>query len=143
MAPRPADDDAFDPRILGDHWERGYGDLEWRGVAPERPLPWYALLHDPAQNKSCGYGVQTGAASFASWRVDETGVSLVLDVRNGGLGVHLGGRRRLAATVRELSSSPGETLETICPRVWRSGDTSDEKTYDWTAFPGTAFPCPP
>lgn len=107
-------------RILGDHWERGYGDLEWRGVAPERPLPWYALLHDPAQNKSRGYGVQTGAASFASWRVDETGVSLVLDVRNGGLGVHLGDRRLLAATVRELSSSPGETLGTFARRFCAS-----------------------
>jgi len=123
MAPRPADDDAFDLRILGDHWERGYGDLEWRGVVPERPLPWYALLHAPAQHRSHGFGVQTGAASFASWRVDETGVSLVLDIRNGGLGVRLGTRRLLAATVRELSSLPGEPLwafarrfcQTLCP----------------------------
>ena len=23
-------------KILGDHWERGYGDLEWRGIIPER-----------------------------------------------------------------------------------------------------------
>src|SRR5512146_1395762 len=27
-------------RILGDHWERSYGDLEWRGVVPDRVLPW-------------------------------------------------------------------------------------------------------
>ena len=33
-------------RLLGDHWERGYGDLEWRGVVPERPMPWYFLTHD-------------------------------------------------------------------------------------------------
>ena len=30
-------------RVLGDAWERGYGDLEWRGLVPERPLPWYFL----------------------------------------------------------------------------------------------------
>jgi alpha-galactosidase len=30
-------------RFLGDHWERGYGDLEWRGLVPERPMPWYFL----------------------------------------------------------------------------------------------------
>ena len=111
-------------RILGDHWERGYGDLEWRGVAAERPLPWYVLLHEPAQNQSHGFGVKTGAACFASWRVDETGVSLVLDLRNGGFGVRLGDRRLLAATLRELSSSSGEPLpafarrfcQTLCPR---------------------------
>ena len=31
-------------RILGDAWERGYGDLEWRGIVAERVLPWYALV---------------------------------------------------------------------------------------------------
>ena len=33
-------------RVLGDHWERGYGDLEWRGIVPERVLPWFFLHHD-------------------------------------------------------------------------------------------------
>ncbi|MDF2686607.1 MAG: hypothetical protein K0S55_1789, partial [Clostridia bacterium] len=28
-------------RIMGDDWERGYGTLEWRGIAPERIMPWY------------------------------------------------------------------------------------------------------
>ena len=27
--------------ILGDAWERSYGDLAWRGIVPERPMPWY------------------------------------------------------------------------------------------------------
>ena len=26
---------------LGDHWERSYGDLEWRGTVPDRVMPWY------------------------------------------------------------------------------------------------------
>ena len=96
-------------RILGDDWERGYGTLEWRGVVPERALPWYALLHEPGRGLTRGVGVETGAASLASWRVDETGVTLVLDVRCGGLGVRLGERRLNAATVHELLSRPGET----------------------------------
>jgi hypothetical protein len=25
---------------LGDHWERGYGDLAWRTCVPERIMPW-------------------------------------------------------------------------------------------------------
>ena len=107
-------------RLLGDHWERGYGDLEWRGVVAERVLPWYALLHDPARGATRGFGVETGAASMASWRVDETGMSLVLDVRSGGLGVRLGDRRLLAATVRELSSAPGETPYTFARRFCRA-----------------------
>ncbi|MGW3307623.1 hypothetical protein ACWDG9_13680 [Streptomyces sp. NPDC001073] len=33
-----------DARILGDAWERGYGDLQWRTLQPDRALPWYALI---------------------------------------------------------------------------------------------------
>ncbi len=28
-------------RVLGDAWERSYGDLGWRNVIPERIMPWY------------------------------------------------------------------------------------------------------
>ena len=71
-------------QVLGDAWERGYGDLEWRGLIAERPLPWYALIAQG--NSTTGWGVKTGAKSFASWRVDSSGVTLVLDVRSGGRG---------------------------------------------------------
>jgi alpha-galactosidase len=107
-------------QILGDHWERGYGDLEWRGVVPERVLPWYALTHDARTGETHGFGVETGAASFASWRVDETGVTLVLDIRNGGRGVRLGGRRLEAAIVRELTSQAGETPFAAARRLCRA-----------------------
>ena len=96
-------------RILGDHFERGYGDLEWRGFVPERVLFWYALLLNPSDGTTYGIGVETGASSFASWRVDEQGISLVLDVRNGGAGVHIGDRVLQAATVHTLTSEAGES----------------------------------
>ncbi len=32
-----------DALILGDAWERSYGDLQWRHQQPERLLPWYFL----------------------------------------------------------------------------------------------------
>jgi alpha-galactosidase len=32
--------------LMGDAWERGYGDLEWRGFVPERAMPWYFAASD-------------------------------------------------------------------------------------------------
>lgn len=107
-------------RILGDGWERGYGDLEWRGVVAERTLPWYALAYDPKNAETRGFGVATGAASFASWRIDETGATLVLDVRCGGKGVLLGSRRLTAAIVRELASTPSESPYSFARRFCRA-----------------------
>jgi alpha-galactosidase len=85
-------------RILNDQWERSYGDLEWRGVIAERVLPWYFLAFDGQATH--GYGVATGASSFAFWQVDPAGISLWIDVRNGGSGVRLGQRVLEAATIR-------------------------------------------
>ncbi len=90
---------AFDAgaRFLGDHWERGYGDLEWRGLVPQRVMPWYFLVDDGL--KTDAYGVKTGAHSICFWRADAQGISLSLDVRNGGSGVRLGKRVLDAARV--------------------------------------------
>lgn len=88
---------APDAKILGDAWERSYGDLEWRGQVPHRPLPWYFLFTDGAQ--TTGLGVETGTGSLASWRTDADGITLELDVRCGGRGVQLGQRTLLAATI--------------------------------------------
>jgi alpha-galactosidase len=103
-------------RYWGDHWERSYADMEWRGLVPERVMPWYFLLHDGKATH--GYGVQTGAASIAFWRADAQGISLWLDVRNGGSGVRLGERRLEAARVlcREGNDgeSPFEAAQAFC-----------------------------
>jgi alpha-galactosidase len=97
-------------RCLGDAWERGYGDLEWRGLVPERPMPWYVLLHGPGTQAGAlhGIGVATGGAAFAFWQVDEAGLTLVLDVRSGGAGVRLGARRLDLATVIVRAGTAGE-----------------------------------
>src|SRR5579871_6870394 len=49
-------------RLLGDAWERAYGDLEWRGWVPDRVMPWYAAVRDGALTHV--YGVRTGARAF-------------------------------------------------------------------------------
>lgn len=85
--------------FLGDAWERSYGDLAWRTMVPERVMPWYFAAHDAASKTTHGYGVRTGAGAFCFWQVDPAGVSLWLDVSNGGSGVLLGERELHAATV--------------------------------------------
>ena len=40
--------------ILGDAWERTYGDQQWTGLRPERVLPWMVLVHDPAAETTWG-----------------------------------------------------------------------------------------
>lgn len=94
-------------RFLGDHWERGYGDLEWRGLVPQRVMPWTFLAHDGTQTH--GYGVRAPAAAFCFWTVDGEGVSLWLDVRNGGTGIRLQGRVLRAAEVVARRGQEGET----------------------------------
>jgi len=76
--------------ILGDAWERGYGDLEWRGWVADRVMPWYIATHDGSLTHA--YGVRTGARGFCFWQIDPQGVSLWTDVRSGGVGVQLGER---------------------------------------------------
>ncbi|MHB8733674.1 MAG: alpha-amylase family protein [Terriglobales bacterium] len=87
------------PRLacLGDAWERSYGDLGWRGMTPERVMPWYFATHDGQAVH--GYGVKTAAGALCFWQLDPEGVSLWLDLRNGGSGVRLGDRQLRAAIV--------------------------------------------
>ena len=105
-------------RFLGDHWERSYGDLEWRGLSGERVMPWYFLVH--AGGAFHGYGVKTGASSICSWQSDAGGITLWLDVANGGSGVELGERRLEAATiVARKNLSPRAFCQAMCetPRL--------------------------
>jgi alpha-galactosidase len=93
-------------RFLGDHWERSYGDLEFRGLVGDRLMPWYFLAADG--RAVSGYGVKTGAASICCWQVDGDGITLWLDVSNGGSGVELGERRLHAATIVTRAARAGE-----------------------------------
>ncbi|RYX85528.1 alpha-galactosidase [bacterium] len=121
-------------RFLGDAWERGYGDLEWRGMVAERPLPWYFLATNGTQ--SAGYGVDTGANSLCNWRVDDGGITLQLHVGCGDSGVQLGGRHLEVATVRQLESeaSAFETARAFCRMLCPSPLLPSQPVYggnDW------------
>ena len=56
--------------VLGDAWERSYGDLQWRPGQPERLLPWYWLAHDRQTGTTTGMGVDVHPGAFCSWTVD-------------------------------------------------------------------------
>ena len=92
--------------ILGDAWERSYGDLEWRGGVPDRVMPWYIAIHDGALTHA--YGVRTGAAALCFWQVDAQGISLWADVRSGGVGLQLGNR---VLAVCDVVCRPGRSGE--------------------------------
>lgn len=104
-------------RFLGDHWERAYGDLEWRGLVPERVMPWYVVASDGRHTTACG--VQTGAAALAAWQVDGHGVSLLLDLRAGGVGAVLTGRELAAARILTQTSDqrPFVVAQAFCRRL--------------------------
>ena len=95
-----------DVKVLGDAYERGYGDLQWQTIRPERTMPWYiAVSNGSDQNRDfegrfteC-FGVMVQPNAFAFWQYDTKGVTLWLDIRNGGKGTELGGRILECATV--------------------------------------------
>ena len=93
--------------MLGDAWERGYGDLEWRGFVPDRVMPWYVLAFDGTRTD--GYGVRTGANAFCFWQVDPEGISLWADVRSGGTPVQLGARTLDVCDVVCRAGTDGES----------------------------------
>jgi alpha-galactosidase len=94
-------------QILGDAWERGYGDLEWRGWVPDRVMPWYVATYDGTRTHA--YGVRTGAKAMCYWMVDPDGISLWADVRSGGVGVQLGDRVLDVCEVLSRQGRAGES----------------------------------
>ncbi len=95
-----------DVKVLGDEYERGYGDLQWQTIKPERMMPWYMAVSNGSDTvrdfsgrlTEC-FGVTVQPNAFATWQYDTKGVTLWLDIRNGGNGTYLCGRMLECATV--------------------------------------------
>lgn len=106
-------------KVLGDHWERGYGDLYWGNIDYDRVMPWYILLYDGGTTRC--YGVKTRPNAFCSWRLTGHSITLNLDIRCGGCGVDLKGRTLHAATVLKYKSNENpfrvarEFCRLMCP----------------------------
>jgi alpha-galactosidase len=110
-----------DTVFLGDHWERGYGDLQWRFLQPERVMPWYFAAHHAASGRTFMSGVKTQPSALCFWTVDATGISLWLDFRNGGSPSQPGDREITAATIVSRGTAAGTTplaaLTEFCRRL--------------------------
>ncbi len=86
-------------KILGDAFERGYGNLAWMGITPDRIMPWYILVSNGSDLEkevggrfTEGFGVKVQPSSFVTWQYDAGGITMWADIRNGGEGVILSGR---------------------------------------------------
>ena len=72
-------------RILGDAWERSYGDLGFTGLTTEKAHPWYFIMKH-RDGTDC-VGVAVRPAALISWVVDCEGVTV--EAIPGGFAVEL------------------------------------------------------
>ncbi len=126
-------------KVLGDAWERGYGDLEWRGIDPQRCMPWYFATSNGSdlnenyegRETSCfGVGVQPNALCF--WQCDLAGVTLWLDIGNGTRGTDLGTRELECASIffkEYKDQSAFSALKNFCSVMSPSPYTTDHVVY--------------
>lgn len=84
-------------RIMGDKWERSYGDMAWTSLNGEIFMPWYFLASDG--EKTVGCGVMVRPSSYVCFQCDASGVTAWFDVRCGGVGVELDGRTLNMGTI--------------------------------------------
>lgn len=105
---------AVGTKVLGDHWERSYGDLAWKTVDGSTKNPWYVLLYDG--KSTAGFGVKTGCNSICWWAFSTKGMELTMDTQSGGVGVQLGDRTLHAADISTTNSTDEETPFTMAQR---------------------------
>lgn len=86
-------------RVFGDEWECCSGEMQWTGIVPTRCMPWVCMISNGsdldrnyAGRRTDCFGVKVRPAAMCFWQVDHAGVTLWMDIRNGGSGVLLGGR---------------------------------------------------
>jgi alpha-galactosidase len=123
-------------RVVGDAWERGYGDLEWRGLVPDRVMPWYIAVDTGTGTHA--YGVRTGPRAMCYWQIDAQGISLMADVRSGGVGVELNDRVLDVCDVVARAGRAGESsfaaMHAFCRQMCGNRRLPAEPVYgsnDW------------
>lgn len=117
--------------VLGDAWERSYGELELKKLCNlDRYMPWYFIATDKV-NCFC-FGIKTGANSFVSFQYTTKGIKALVDCRNGGCGVRLNGRKVHLATFvykKYASADIFSSLHDYCKALCDKPILSKERVY--------------
>ena len=124
-------DTSDDICVLGDGWERTYGNLEFKKLSEnDRYMPWYFIATD--KKTSFCLGVKTQPNAFVSFRYDKNGITAVVDCKNGGNGVHLGGRKLCLCTFvfsAYQNSEIQENLIDFCKKMCDNPILPKERVY--------------
>ncbi len=115
--------------VMGDTWERGYGALMWHPLSGEHPLPWYFLANDGSRTMGCG--VKVGASGYVCFTYDASGITASVDLRCGGVGVNLAGRKILACTFvcEEYDINPFDAAKEFCRLMCEKPSLPKEPVY--------------
>jgi alpha-galactosidase len=122
--------------VLGDAWERTYGDVSWQSVNASKKLPWYCIEHN--NEKTICFGIKTGCSTICYWQVTNNILQLTLDTRTGGNGVQLGGRTLNAAEIITTKNESNEnvfaTSRRFCKQMCDQPKLTQQPVYginDW------------
>ena len=122
--------------ILGDAWERTYGDISWGKIDASKKLPWYCVAHD--DNNTICFGVKTGCNTICSWQIANDKLQLTLDTRTGGNGVQLHSRTLHAADIVTTQNEGNEnvfaTVRRFCTQMCDNPRLTEKPVYginDW------------
>ena len=122
--------------ILGDHWERSYGDISWQKINALKKLPWYCIACD---NKSTTcFGVKTGCNTICYWQIANDKLQLTLDTRTGGNEVQLAKRilhgADIITTQNEGNENVFATVRRFCSEMCANPRLTEKPVYginDW------------
>ena len=113
--PFETDEDLY---VLGDVWERSYGNLGFfRLSGISGTMPWYFAATDKTETYC--FGVETQPNAFVGFTYDRSGITARIDCRNGGGGVKLGGRTVKLCTFvfAHYHLPPYQSLCAYCKRL--------------------------
>ncbi len=115
--------------VLGDDWERSYGNLGFVGLSADIAHPWYFALRHKNGTDCVGVGVQPNA--FVCFTVDAEGVTAHCDLRSGTVGTELSGRELEVAAFMscEYNDEPFAALCDFCKKMSPNPLLPKEKVY--------------
>lgn len=112
--------------IMGDDFERAYGDLAFAKTDFERLFHWY-FCASRNENSHC-YGVKTRPNALCAWTVCEQSIDLWLDIRNGSQSLALNGRTLQTCTVviKDYQTSSYDAVSDFCQQLASQKNVFDE-----------------